>query len=119
MKNGTGNKIHFLNDRINKYGLPESDLQSVISIFQKNPKIERAVLFGSRAKGNFNTGSDVDIALEGNELTLSDLLDLNLEIDNLFLPWKFDLIIYNRIKEKSLLEHIKRVGIPLFQPVNN
>jgi predicted nucleotidyltransferase len=108
-----------LNNRINKYGLPESDLQSVISIFQKNPKIERAVLLGSRAKGNFSTGSDVDIALEGNELTLSDLLDLNLEIDNLFLPWKFDLIIYNRILEKSLLEHIKRVGIPLFQQVNN
>lgn len=119
MKNETENKIRYLMTEQKKYGLSEFDLNAVSSIFQKNPKIEKAILFGSRAKGNFNAGSDVDIALVGDGLTLNDVLDMNLEIDDLFLPWKFDLIIYNRIKEKSLLEHIKRVGIPLFHQMNN
>ena len=98
-----------------KYGLPESDVESVISILQKNSKIETAILFGSRAKGNFTNGSDVDIALVGTHLKLNDIVEINLEIEKLFLPWKFDLVIYSRIKEKALIDHIDRVGIPLLR----
>lgn len=97
-----------------KYGLPESDLKNVVSVLKKNPKIKKAILFGSRAKGNFSPGSDVDIALVGKHLSLNDILDANLEIDDLVLPWKFDLVIYDRIKEKALVEHINSVGVPLF-----
>ncbi len=97
-----------------KYGLPKSDVQNVVSILRKNPKIERAILFGSRAKGNFTNGSDVDIALVGENLKLSDILEISGQIEQLFLPWKFDLVIYDRIKEKALIDHIDRVGISLF-----
>jgi len=48
---------------------------------------------------------------------LNDVLNLSLEIDELFLPYKFDLIIFDRIREKALVEHINRVGIVLFQRV--
>ena len=99
---------------LTKYGLTNSDVNNVISVLEKNNKIEKVVLFGSRAKGNYQDGSDVDISLIGKDLNLNDILELSLEIDNLFLPYKFDLIIHNRIKEKALLEHIKRVGITLF-----
>jgi len=97
-----------------KYGLLESDINEVISILKENQKINRIILFGSRAKGSFSTGSDVDIALFGSNITLNDILDASNEIDNLFLPYKFDLIIYDRIKEIALQEHINRVGIVLF-----
>lgn len=65
------------------------------------------------AKGNFCKGSDIDIALKGEELSLKDILKAKTEIHDLFLPWKIDLVIYNRIKEEELIDHIKRVGISL------
>lgn len=95
-------------------GLEHGEIKQIVSILGKNSKIEKAVLFGSRAKGNFHNGSDVDLSLMGTELALNDLLNASIEIDNLSLPYKFDLVIYDRIKEKALLEHIDRVGITLF-----
>ena len=96
-----------------KYGIPQSDLQQIVAILQNNPKIKEAILFGSRAKGNFESGSDIDIALKGIDLSLDDILKAKTEIEELFLPWKTDLVIYHRIQEKGLIEHIDRVGISL------
>lgn len=96
-----------------KYGLLESDINNVISTLLKNQNIHKIVLFGSRAKGTFKDGSDVDIALKGADLKLVDIINVSLEIDKLFLPYKFDFVIYDRIKEKTLIEHIDRVGIVL------
>ena len=96
-----------------KYGIPQSNLQQIVAILQNNPKIKEAILFGSRAKGNFESGSDIDIALKGIDLSLEDILNAKTEIEELFLPWKTDLVIYHRIQEKELIEHIDRVGISL------
>jgi len=101
-----------------RYGLSELDLSKVISILIKNEKIDEVILFGSRAKGNFSNGSDIDLALKGNCLTLNDILDASIEIDKLYLPYKFDLIIFDRINEKKLIDHIDRVGISLTDNVS-
>lgn len=98
-----------------KYGLLESDISQVVSVLQQNRKITKIVLFGSRAKGTNHAGSDVDLALFGDNLALNDILDLSVEIEKLNLPYMFDLIIYNRIKEATLLDHIRRVGVNLFE----
>ena len=98
-----------------KYGLLESDIIQVVSTLQQNRKIAKIVLFGSRAKGTYHVGSDVDIALFGDDLGLNDILDLSVEIEKLTLPYMFDLIIHSRIKEAALLDHIKRVGVILFE----
>ncbi|MDP4239310.1 MAG: nucleotidyltransferase domain-containing protein [Bacteroidota bacterium] len=84
-------------------------------MLQQNQKVMKIILFGSRAKGTYLAGSDVDIALVENELVLTDILDLFIEIEKLSLPYKFDLILYHRIKETSLLDHINRVGVCLFE----
>ncbi|RIJ48290.1 nucleotidyltransferase domain-containing protein [Maribellus luteus] len=97
-----------------KYGLPETDFKKIIAILKAKSNVKQAVLFGSRAKGTFTSGSDVDIALLGDELKLADILEISADIDQLFLPWKFDLVIFSRIKEEALLDHINRVGIKLF-----
>ena len=97
-----------------KYGLPETAINEVISILSKNLRVHKVILFGSRAKGTFRNGSDVDLALVGLELELNDVLDASVEIEELSLPYKFDLIISERIKEASLINHINRVGIVLF-----
>ena len=97
-----------------KYGLLESNISQLFSVFEQNRNVTKVILFGSRAKGTFHTGSDIDLALFGNDLGLNDILDLTIEIEKLNLPYMFDLIIYNRIKELTLLEHINRVGVNLF-----
>ncbi len=102
-------------NKVVNYGLGKSNIDAIVSVFSKNIKISAAILFGSRAKGNFSQGSDVDIALKGNGLNLDDLLNASLEIDDLLLPYKFDLIIFERIKEQTLIEHINRVGIKLYE----
>jgi predicted nucleotidyltransferase len=97
-----------------RFGIPECDLEALISELRKNPKINEIILFGSRAKGTFKNGSDIDIALKGVRLNLNDILDATSEIEKLLLPYKLDLVIFNRIKEPALIDHIKRVGIVLF-----
>jgi len=97
-----------------KYGLRTTDIENIVSILKSNERITEVKLFGSRAKGTFSTGSDIDIALTGNNLNLNDIIQASLEIDNLFLPYKVDLVIFERIKENELIEHIQRVGRTLY-----
>ncbi len=97
------------------YGLSDNDLNNIIEIISANKKIDEILLFGSRAKGNFKPGSDVDLALKGENLNLGDLTGLLNSIDDLFLPYTFDLVIYDRITEEALTEHVKRKGISLFK----
>lgn len=96
-------------------GLTDNDLNHIISIIGHDNDIEEAIVFGSRAKGNFRNGSDVDIALKGERLTLQTIIQLQVELEALMLPYKFDIIIFNRIKEPALIEHINRYGILIFK----
>lgn len=96
-------------------GIEEEDIEQIIKVFIDNDKIAKAILFGSRAKGNFQPGSDIDIALFGENLTINDVIDLKIAFDELDFPYKVDFVIYDRIKELSLKEHINRVGLPLFE----
>lgn len=72
-------------------------------------------IYGSRAKGNYKNGSDIDLTLKGNHLNLSLLNQIANELDDLMLPYTFDLSIYSHISNEALIEHIDRVG-KLFYP---
>lgn len=92
------------------YGLSDNDLARIVDVLAMNGRVEQAILFGSRAKGTHKPGSDVDIALKGAGLTLNDLLTLSVALDELWIPLRVDLLLYNRIDEPALLDHIDRVG---------
>ncbi len=92
-------------------GLTKKEFSSVLQKIFKNSDVVGVILFGSRAKGNFVAGSDIDLALLGDNLGVEELLEIHLDLDDLFLPYKFDLLIYDNIKAKDLLEHIDRVGV--------
>lgn len=94
-------------------GLNAKYIEEILLVLNRNPKIEKVILFGSRAKGNFTQGSDIDLALIGKDLEFNDILEASVELDKLSFPYKFDLVIYDRIEEKSLLRHIDRVGAEL------
>lgn len=92
------------------FGLPEKTLSSLRSIFSKYSPIERVILYGSRAKGNYREGSDIDLTLIAPTMTLSDLLRIQNEIDDAMLAHKVDLSLYHQIENEDLKEHITRVG---------
>lgn len=94
-----------------KFGLQAKTIQALHSVFAKHPKIEKVLLYGSRAKGNFRPGSDIDLTLVGPTLELSDLLRIENEIEDLLLPYKVDLSIFHQIENPDLVEHIQRIGL--------
>jgi len=96
---------------VNRFGLSEQTISSLKTVFSKFPEIEEIVLYGSRAKGNFRPGSDIDISLKGRELTTDHLLKIESEVEELFLPYKIDLSLYSKIENPDFIEHIDRVGI--------
>jgi len=86
------------------YGLTDSELKTIKETLQ-NLNIKKAILFGSRAKGDFKRGSDVDLAVDTNEKKANYLLN-----EETNLPYFFDVINLSKIKNENLLSHIKRVG---------
>ncbi|MDF1554875.1 MAG: nucleotidyltransferase domain-containing protein [Deferrisomatales bacterium] len=99
----------------NRFELKESVLEKINQVFAAHPNVQRAVLYGSRAKGTHHPGSDIDLALFGKSLTASELLKIDLELDDLLLPYKIDLSLHHQIDSKELLEHIARVGKVLYR----
>src|SRR5690606_22205345 len=92
------------------YGLKSKTIKAIQKVFAEHPAIESATLYGSRAKGNYRNGSDIDITLIGEMLTLSEQFQIETKLDDLLLPYKVDLSIYHKIENSDLKEHINRVG---------
>ena len=94
---------------MNNLGLEESEIEKICGVFKNNKKILRAVVFGSRAKGNYRKYSDIDIALWG-ELDSRDAQHIADELEELPLIYKFDVAAYDKISNAELKAHIDRVG---------
>ncbi|MDR1388570.1 MAG: nucleotidyltransferase domain-containing protein [Treponema sp.] len=96
------------------FGLRPDVLEKICAVFSQHPEVSQAVLYGSRAKGNFKPYSDIDIALNGDNLTLMVKGKIEDEIDDLLLPYKMDLVLFKYITNDNLLAHIKRVGQSIY-----
>lgn len=92
-------------------GLKEKHRKAIIDILSANERVERVVLFGSRAMGTFTPTSDVDIVLYGAELTPTDRSKLAAAIDELPMPQQVDLLLHKSIKKRELLDHIEKHGV--------
>jgi uncharacterized protein len=98
-----------------KYGLPESTIQKIRAVLSRYPQVEKAILYGSRAKGNYKNGSDIDLTLRGgSDLTLNVLYKIMDELDDLLLPYTIDLSIFSNIGNPDVIEHIQRVGVTFY-----
>ena len=98
-----------------RFGLPESAIAKICAVFAAHPEIEQAVLYGSRAKGNFKPGTDIDLTLFGSDLSHELLLDLLVELDDLLLPWMIDLSLFASLNHPALQEHITGAGVLFYQ----
>jgi predicted nucleotidyltransferase len=93
-----------------QYGLKQETLKKITDVFARYEQVEEVVIYGSRAKGNYKPGSDIDLTLKGRELDLKILNKLSLDLDDLLLPYTFDLSIFSHIANPEFLDHIERVG---------
>jgi predicted nucleotidyltransferase len=96
-------------DRSALGGLSVQAVAAICGVLASHPNVSQAILFGSRAKGNYKNGSDIDLAVTG-PVDLSELGTIAWELDDLLLPWEVDLLQFDRITNQDLREHITRVG---------
>ena len=92
------------------YGLKEHTIQAIRSVFVLHPQVEQAILYGSRARGAYRNGSDIDLVLLGPDLDLATQFKIDTELDDLLPPYKIDLSLHHHIANPDLLDHIARIG---------
>ena len=90
--------------------LVASELELVLSVLRQHQEIESATLFGSRAKGTHSDRSDVDLALAG-PLGALGAEAIAAELEELPLPYRFDVHALAAITHAPLLEQIERYGV--------
>lgn len=92
------------------FGLSDNTIKEIVGVFKRHPEIEKVLVFGSRAKGCYREGSDIDLALFGDQISRNILLDVSCDIDDLELLYNIDLVNYQDVKDKPIGSHIMRVG---------
>lgn len=97
------------------FGLSSNNINKINSVFQQYPEINEVLIFGSRAKGNFRDNSDIDLAIKSKNISLSVLQQIEIKLEELYIPNYFDLVIYEKIENQELIEHINRVGKKIYK----
>ena len=101
-----------------KYGLPDRTIAELDAIFRKYPEIKQVILYGSRAKGNYRKGSDIDLSLKTRDgFTFNELLRIGNDFDDSDMPYFVDVSVYDSISNPSLKAHIDRVGKEIYSKV--
>lgn len=100
-------------------GLKDRYRAALISILSADRKVDRVVLFGSRARGSHRPASDVDLVLFGPELGLRDQGRLSVAIEETSVPQRVDLLLHHHIENERLLDQIDRDGVEWFDRYAN
>lgn len=93
-----------------KFGLSDTVIKELQDVFRRHANIEKVLIYGSRSKGNYRAGSDIDLAVIGKDIDYNLLLSILCEIDDLDLLYTVDLLDYQKKKGTPIGDHIDRVG---------
>src|SRR5699024_12063771 len=101
--------------RLNMYGLTNRDIHDIEIALKQFPEIDKVILFGSRALGNYKHGSDVDLAIVGNKITHRTIAGLHDALNEVYpLPYMFDIVHYDTLTNENLKGHNDKFGKALF-----
>ncbi len=98
----------------NIFGLTERDVHTIREIFLKYPMVKKVYIFGSRAKGNSKTGSDIDLAIMDDNIDLKTILSIKGDFEESSLAYFVDLVHYPSLTNPEFRDHVDRVGILFF-----
>lgn len=96
-------------------GLSERDIKLIKDIFDKYPSVILVHIFGSRAKGTFKNGSDIDLAIMNAGVSIDELTRIKGDFEESSLPYLADIIDYTTLDHKEMKEHIERVGVEFYK----
>lgn len=99
-------------------GLTMKEISDIQAVFSNYHQIEKVLLYGSRAMGNYKPTSDIDFTLKGKDIDLSLQTKIEFDLDDLMLPYKFDISVYDKIDNPEFLDHINRVGKEIYSKEN-
>ncbi|MDR3110944.1 MAG: nucleotidyltransferase domain-containing protein [Planctomycetaceae bacterium] len=97
-----------------KYGLSDETIEKINGVLANHTAVDKAIIYGSRAKGNYKNGSDIDLTLTG-DISFEELLQIDNEIDDLLLPYMLDISRFETLNNPKLIDHIERVGQPFYR----
>lgn len=97
------------------YGLRDNELEGIEQVSARHKKVEQALLYGSRARGDYRENSDIDISLRGEAIDFSELLDIGSELDDLLLPYKIDLSVFDKIEDEDFRANVERDALLFYQ----
>ena len=100
-----------------KFGLSDTVIRELQDVFRRHTNIKKVLIFGSRSKGNYREGSDIDLAVIGDNIDYNQLLTILCEIDDLELLYSIDLLDYNKKVGTPIGDHINRVGQVFYEVV--
>ncbi|MBF0142947.1 MAG: nucleotidyltransferase domain-containing protein [Magnetococcales bacterium] len=98
-----------------RHGLTADTVERIQGVLTHFPAVERALLYGSRARGDHKPGSDIDLTLCEESLISEQLAAIALELDDLMLPYTFDLSILDRLDHAALRRIVAREGVILYE----
>jgi predicted nucleotidyltransferase len=90
-------------------------LATIIAIIQKYPYVRLVHLFGSRAKGNYRPGSDIDLAIMNEGLDPKTMMRMAEDFSESSLPYKVDVVHFETLQHEAFKDHIQRVGIGIYE----
>ncbi len=96
------------------FGLSTLTIDKLNSVFSQHNSIDSVLIYGSRAKGNYRAGSDIDLTIMGSEIPFSEFMQIENLIDDLMLPYTVDLSQYKLLSNADLIAHIDRVGVKFY-----
>ncbi|KAB1062022.1 nucleotidyltransferase domain-containing protein [Salibacter halophilus] len=97
------------------HGLTQFTIDRIREILGRYPQVQKAILFGDRARGDYGDKTDIELALEGDDIDISLLFMIDNDLVDLLLPYEVDLIRLSRVKNTELKEHIEEEGVSLFE----
>lgn len=95
-------------------GLTSREMDMIGEVFRRHPEVANAVLYGSRAKGTHRPESDVDLAVQGDVSALR-AESIATELDELPLPYRFDVLVYGDVLSAALRDSIRRNGVRVYE----
>lgn len=99
----------------NNFGLSNRDMASIFTILRNYSEVRTVLIFGSRAKGSFKSGSDIDLAIMDENVSEETLIRIQSSFKESSLPYFVDILNFQALQHTDLKDHITRVGVPFYE----
>lgn len=103
---------------MNSFGITKKSYKLLLDLFLNHPQIEQVILYGSRAKGTFKKGSDIDLAIKGKDCTAEIATRVKTTINDVLpIPYKVDVVDYESLMFMELKQKIDEAGVVFYERV--